>query len=72
VGFVVDNVVLEQVFSEYFGFSCQFSIHQMLHTHLSFGAGKVSQLIADVPSGVSLNLPQKIKRKMGTEQIAYR
>jgi hypothetical protein len=25
VGFVVDNVALEQVFSEYFGFPCQSS-----------------------------------------------
>jgi hypothetical protein len=27
VGFVVDKVVLGQVFSEYFGFHCQFSFH---------------------------------------------
>jgi hypothetical protein len=32
VGFVVDEVTWE-VFSEYFGFPCQFSFHQMLHTH---------------------------------------
>jgi hypothetical protein len=29
VGFVVDEVALEQVFSQYFGFSCQFSFHQL-------------------------------------------
>jgi hypothetical protein len=40
VGFVVDKVALGQVFSEYFGFSCQSSLHQLLHNHphLSFGA----------------------------------
>jgi hypothetical protein len=31
VGFVVDKVALGQVFSEYFGFPCQFSFHQILH-----------------------------------------
>jgi hypothetical protein len=33
VGFVVDKAALEQVFSEYFGFPCQFSFH-LLPTHL--------------------------------------
>jgi hypothetical protein len=28
--FVVDEVALGQVFSEYFGFPCQFSFHQLL------------------------------------------
>jgi hypothetical protein len=28
--FVVDKVALGQVFSEYFGFSCRFSFHQLL------------------------------------------
>jgi hypothetical protein len=31
VGFVVDEVALGQVFSEYFGFPCQSSFHQILH-----------------------------------------
>jgi hypothetical protein len=31
VGFVVDEVALGQVFSEYFSFSWQFSLLQMLH-----------------------------------------
>jgi hypothetical protein len=31
VGFVVDKVALGQVFSEYFGFPCQSSFHQLLH-----------------------------------------
>jgi hypothetical protein len=41
VGFVVDKVALGQVFSEYLGFPCQFSFHQLLHIHhhyLSSGA----------------------------------
>jgi hypothetical protein len=32
VGFVVDNVALGLVFSEYFGFPCQ-SFHRFLHYH---------------------------------------
>jgi hypothetical protein len=51
-GFVLSKTV--RVSSEYFGFSCQFSFHQMLHTHLSAGAGTTGQLVADVPSGLSL------------------
>jgi hypothetical protein len=59
VGFVVDNVALWQVLSEYLGFLCQFSFHRLLHTHhLSSGAGTVGQLVADVPSGLSLTPPQ--------------
>jgi hypothetical protein len=33
VGFVMKKVALEQVSSEYFGFPCQFPLHQMLHIH---------------------------------------
>jgi hypothetical protein len=33
VGFVVGKVALGQVFSEYFGFPCQSSFHQILHHH---------------------------------------
>jgi hypothetical protein len=32
-GFVVDKMALGQVFSEYFGFPCQFSFHRLLHIH---------------------------------------
>jgi hypothetical protein len=40
VGFVVDKVTLGQVFSEYFGFPCQFAFHQLLHIHyLSYFRG---------------------------------
>jgi hypothetical protein len=33
VGFVVDKVALEQVFSKYFGFPFQASFHKFLHNH---------------------------------------
>jgi hypothetical protein len=33
VGFAVEKVTLGQVFSEYFGFPCQSSFHQILHPH---------------------------------------
>jgi hypothetical protein len=33
VEFVVDKVTLWQVFSEYFGFPCQFSFHQLHRIH---------------------------------------
>jgi hypothetical protein len=46
VGFVVDKVELGQVFSEYFGFPCQSSFHQLLHNHphLSSGACTIGQM----------------------------
>jgi hypothetical protein len=65
VVFVVDKVALEQVFCKYFSFPCQSSFHQLLHNHqhLSSGAGTVGQLVADVPSGLSLTTPQETKEK---------
>jgi hypothetical protein len=33
VGVVVGKMALVQVFSEYFGFSCQFSFHKVFHIH---------------------------------------
>jgi hypothetical protein len=65
VGCMVDKVAPGQVFSEYVGFACQFSFHQMLHTHLllSTGAGTIEQLVADIPSGLSLTHPKKLKKK---------
>jgi hypothetical protein len=63
-GFVVDKVALGQVFSEYVGYPCQFSFHHLLHTqHLPSGAGTIGQLVADVPSGLSLAPPQETKKK---------
>jgi hypothetical protein len=50
MGSVVDKVALGQVFSEYFGFPCQFSFNQLLNTH---------HLVTDVPSGLSLTPPQE-------------
>jgi hypothetical protein len=60
VEFVVAEVVLGQVFSEYVGFTCQSSFHQFLHNHphLSSGAGTTSS------SGRSIqSLTAKIKKK---------
>jgi hypothetical protein len=62
VGFVVDKVALGQVFSEFFDFPCQFSFHRLLY-HLSSGAGTIGQILADVPSGLSLTQPQQTKKK---------
>jgi hypothetical protein len=33
VGFVVDKVALVQVFTEYFGFPCPPSFHQLFHIY---------------------------------------
>jgi hypothetical protein len=64
VGFVVDKVALGHFFSEYFGFPCQFSFHRLLHTHhLSSGAGTVGQLVAAMPSGLSLTPPPRNLKK---------
>jgi hypothetical protein len=61
VEFMMENVVLEQVFSDYFGFPCQFSFHRLFYTQLSSGAGTTGQLVADVPSELSLTTLRKIK-----------
>jgi hypothetical protein len=62
---VVDKVALGQVFSEYFGFLCQFSFHRLLHIHhhLSSGAGTIGQFVADVPIGLSLAPLQEKKKE---------
>jgi hypothetical protein len=60
IGFVVDKVVLGQVFSKYFGFPCQFLFHWLLHTHhLSSRAGTIGQLVANIWSGRSLTPPEE-------------
>jgi hypothetical protein len=69
VGFVVENVALGQVFSEYFRVPCQLSFHSLVqtHDHLSSGAATIDQTVADVQSKLSLTLPQgtmKIKKKI--------
>jgi hypothetical protein len=64
VGFVVDKVALGQIFSEHFVFLSQFSFYRLFHVHhLSPGAGTRGQLVADVPSGLSLTPPQKTKKQ---------
>jgi hypothetical protein len=62
VGFVVDKVALCQVFSEHFGFPCQFSFHRLLHTHVPSGAGKIGQIVADVTSELSFTPHHEIKK----------
>jgi hypothetical protein len=57
VGFVVGKAALGQDFSEYFSYPCQFSFHQLLHIHPSSRDGTISQLVADVPSGLSFTTP---------------
>jgi hypothetical protein len=53
-------VALGQVFSEYFGFPCQYSFHRLLDTHhLSSRAGTTGQLAADVPITKSFCTSQK-------------
>jgi hypothetical protein len=64
VEFVVDEVALVQVFSEYFGFSCQYSFNQLFQTHhISSGTGTIGQLVAGVSSGVTLTPPQENRKK---------
>jgi hypothetical protein len=64
----VNKVALVQVFSDYFGFPCQFSFHRLLHTHhLSSGAATIGQLVADVPSGLILTPPHEIKKNVSEE-----
>jgi hypothetical protein len=49
-----------QVFSEYFAFSCH-SFHQLIYIHhLPSGASTIDQIVADIPSGLSLAPPEKI------------
>jgi hypothetical protein len=53
----VDKVALVQVFSEYVGFSCQSSFHQILHHHNHPGQATIGQSVAAVPSGPSWTPP---------------
>jgi hypothetical protein len=63
VGFVIDKVALGQVFSEYFGFPCQFSFHRLFHTHhLSSGAGTMGRYWPTYQSDC-LTPPQETKQK---------
>jgi hypothetical protein len=53
-------VALGQVCSLYFGFSCQFSFHRLLHTHISSGAGTVGPLATGI---AALSHSTKIKQE---------
>jgi hypothetical protein len=65
VGFVVDNVALGQVFSEYFGFPANYhstdcsTLMMIYHPELA----QTGQLVADVPRGLSLTAQQETKKK---------
>jgi hypothetical protein len=61
-------MALGQVFSEYFGFPCQFSFHQLLHTHPSSGAGIMGQLVADVPNGLIVSLTPRHETTINTSR----
>jgi hypothetical protein len=68
------KMALGQVSPEYFGFPCQFSFHWLLDTHhhhlLPYRAGTISQMAADVPSGLILTLPQEIRIKEKTSLMS--
>jgi hypothetical protein len=61
---MVDKVALGQVFSEYFGFPCQLSFHQLLHIHVIIRGWYSRSVVAGVPSGliVSLIPPHELKK----------
>jgi hypothetical protein len=53
-----------QVSSEFLGFPFPYSFHRLPHIHhLSSRAGTIGQLVVEVPSGLSLNLKQKTKKR---------
>jgi hypothetical protein len=61
ISFVVETVSLGRVFSEYFGFPCQSSFHQILHYYNHPGQATIGQSVAAVPSGPSWT-PRPTKR----------
>jgi hypothetical protein len=65
VGFVVEKVALVQVFSEYFGFPCQSSFHQILHHHNHPVQPTIGQLVAAVLSGPNWTPPPPTKQISG-------
>jgi hypothetical protein len=60
VGFVVDKVGLEQVFSEYFGFPCQSSFHYFSTITLTYHPG-LAQYNRPVVAAVPEVPPHKLK-----------
>jgi hypothetical protein len=72
VGFVVNKVALGRVFSEYFGFPCQSSFHQILHHHNHPGQATIGQTVAAVPSGPSWTLPpSELKKNWNTTTFSF-
>jgi hypothetical protein len=69
VGSAADKAALGQVFSVYIGFPYQFLFHQMLHTHLSSGAGTIAPSVTDVPSGLTVSPHPKTLKKLGDSQL---
>jgi hypothetical protein len=71
---MVDKVTLGQVFSQYFGFPCQFSFQLLLHTHyLSSGADIIGQLVGDVSVALNLTPRHEIKKtlhRLGNGNVA--
>jgi hypothetical protein len=63
----MDKVALGQVFSEYFGFPCQFSFHRLLHIdhHLSSGAGTIGKKWAKYQMDLVSPHPKKLVRRLG-------
>jgi hypothetical protein len=51
VGFVGDRVVVGQVFSEYFGFRCQFSFHRLPHSSSSSSSSNIRDWYSRPNSG---------------------
>jgi hypothetical protein len=63
-------VALGQVFSEYFGFPCQFLFHRLHHTHhhLTSRADTIGQTVADVLSGLKSHPTPRRIRGVGKAQ----
>jgi hypothetical protein len=64
VGFVVDKMALEKVFSEYFGFPWQALYLLHIH-HLASATGTVGQIVVGVPSGLSLTASEETVKVKG-------
>jgi hypothetical protein len=48
---------------EYFSFSCLFSFHGLLHTHVPYGAGTVIPAVVLEPNEFSVIQPHRFKKK---------
>jgi hypothetical protein len=75
-GIWVDKMGLGQVFSQYFGFPCQFSSHQLLHNHhhhhhhhLIIRGCYNKPIVAAVPSGLSLTRLRIIKKTANAAKV---